>query len=56
MTNAQIIEALVNKLSATIVWRMEEMEDSYDEAKAYAQERSVAGDAVWKILDEKFAK
>jgi hypothetical protein len=38
------------------MWRMEEMEDTYEQAKAYAQERSVAGQAVWKILDEKFAK
>lgn len=56
MNNTQIIEALVKKLTATIVWRMEEMEDSYEQAKAYVKERSVAGPAVWKILDEKFAK
>lgn len=56
MNNQQIIQALVTKLSTTIEWRMQDMEDSYEEAKAYVMERSVAGDSVWKILDEKFAK
>ena len=56
MNNQQIIEALVAKLSARIQHRMEMMEVGYAEAKVYVSESSVAGPAVWKILDEKFAK
>lgn len=56
MNNQQIIEALVAKLTSRIQHRMEMMEVSYAEAKAYVADSSVAGPAVWKILDEKFAK
>lgn len=54
MNNQQIIETLVKKLSRTIEWRMGDFEESYKEAKEYAQKTSVAGSAVWDILDEKY--
>lgn len=54
MNNQQIIENLVKKLSHTIDWRMEDFEESYEEAKEYTKDKSVAGPAVWAILDEKY--
>ena len=54
MNNQQIIETLVKKLSRTIEWRMEDFKESYAEAKDYAKEKSVAGPAVWDVLDKKY--
>jgi len=54
MTNQQIAEILVAKLSRQIEHRMAEMKESYSEAKAKVAESSVAGPAVWQILDSKF--
>lgn len=55
MTNSQMITSLVASLAKKIAWRMTEMGDTYAEAKEKVAEASVAGPAVWKILDEQFA-
>lgn len=55
MTNVQIIEALVEKLGKKIEWRMAEFGDTYAQAKAKISEESVAGPAVWSVLDARFA-
>ena len=55
MTNAQIIENLSAKLVKTINFRMSEMGETYDQAKAAAKESSCAGSAVWAVVDKHFA-
>lgn len=55
MSNAQMIEAFANKLSARVTYRMEIFGDTYAKAKSMVQLESVAGDAVWAILDARFA-
>lgn len=54
MTNAQIIANLSAALIATINFRLT-MGYSLDEAKRHARERSIAGPAVWVIVEEHFA-
>lgn len=55
MTNAQIIETFVVKLTARIQHRMDAFGDSYEKAKSVVQLESIAGPKVWAILDAKFA-
>lgn len=55
MSNQQIIDALVAKLSRQISHRMSEMGEVYEAAKAKVKESSCAGVAVWEVLDKKFA-
>lgn len=54
MTNAQIIDTLAKKLIKQIAFRMAEMGESYDQAKAVAMSSSVAGPAVWAVVDAHF--
>jgi hypothetical protein len=54
MSNATVINTLVAKLAAKIEWAMTELEMTYAEAKAYVSKSSVAGPAVWEILDARY--
>lgn len=54
MTNNQIIASMVEKLSRKIEWRINEMGDTYEQAKLKVAEQSVAGPAVWEKLDAIF--
>lgn len=54
MTNAQIIETLAAKILRAIVYRMTERGETYAEAKASVKPTTVAGPAVWAIVDAKF--
>lgn len=56
MSNADIIKALFVKLSRKIDARMSQLGETYSEAKAVTLEQSVAGVAVWALLDAKYAK
>ena len=55
MTNAQIIEILTAKTLRSIAYRMTERGESYAEAKTAVKPTTVAGPAVWAIIDAKFA-
>ena len=55
MTNAQIIESMVSKLSKKIEWAMTEIGETYAQAKARVMRNSCAGSSVWAALDAKYA-
>lgn len=54
MTNAQIIEILTAKVLRAIAYRMTERGENYAEAKLAVKPTTVAGPAVWAIVDAKF--
>jgi hypothetical protein len=54
MTNSQIIEKLSSQLIKKIEWRMADLGENYATAKAKVQQDSVAGPAVWAVVDSKF--
>lgn len=56
LTNQQIISNLVKIVSGKIEWRMEDFEETYEQAKEWVKDKTVAGPAVWEILDEKYSK
>jgi len=55
MTNYEIKIQLFKKVSRVIEWRMNEMQETYVQAKVIAKENSVAGPAVWEMLDKTYA-
>ena len=57
MTNSQIIANISKKLIACIEFQMSDdgMGLSYAEAKAFAAKSSIAGAAVWAVVDSYFA-
>lgn len=54
MTNAEIVRILVNKLSLKIESRMSFFDETYAQAKAKVSADTVAGSAVWEIIDAKY--
>jgi len=55
MTNTLLIATLSAKFARIIKHRMNDIGDSYEEARAYAAGRSVAGPAVWAVIDAEFS-
>ena len=56
MKNSEIIAKLVKQISDKIEFRMRDLGNSYEEAKAIVSEQSVAGPAVWAQVDAIFAQ
>jgi len=54
MTNQNDAKALFNTLARAVEWRIERMHETYLEARAKVKEKSIAGAAVWKMLDKKY--
>lgn len=54
MTNAQMIENFVEKLTKRIQFRMDAFGDNYEKAKRMVQLESCAGVKCWEIVDKKF--
>lgn len=55
MTNAQIIETLAAKITRRIEYFTRDLGLSLDEAKARAKAESVAGVAVWEVVNAQYA-
>ena len=55
MNNAIIAKQLAAKLRRIVNWRIDEMGDTYAQAKAYAMRDSIAGQLVWDMLDAEYA-
>ena len=54
MTNQNDVKALFKTLACAIDWRIERMQETYLEARAKVKEKSIAGSAIWKMLDKKY--
>lgn len=56
MKNSESVAKLVRQISDKIEFRMADLGNSYEEAKAIVSEQSIAGPAVWAEVDAIFAQ